>query len=311
MAKIFITGITGFLGSNIAGYLVNNGHVIAATYRTSSSRILCASFEDKITWILQDDKWGQRVVEFEPQIIIHSAWLGVAHDERNSWKIQLENVNFLKEILFIAQSVGTKKVISLGSQAEYGVFDGCINESHPLKPTEAYGCVKVICAELVKQFCDSNQIDWFWLRLFSFFGKGESDKWLIPTLVNKLLTTDHMDLTFGEQKYAYLYVEDLAVAINKIIMGNGQSGVYNISGKHLTSLKNLIENIRDQINPLFQLNFGQLEYRKNQPMHMQGDASKFVEEFGEFEVSDFNQFLSLTINHIKEQVIKRSRNEGI
>jgi nucleoside-diphosphate-sugar epimerase len=302
MAKIFITGITGFLGSNIAEYLIKEGHTIAATYRKTSSKKRCAGFENDIVWILQDDNdWCEKVINFKPEIIIHSAWLGVEHNERNLWEVQLTNIDFIKQILFIAKKVNAKKFISLGSQAEYGVFDGCITEHHPLNPTEAYGCVKVICTELVRQFCTSHNINWFWLRLFSFFGKGQSDEWLIPNLVNKLLTTDHMDFTPGEQKYAYLYVEDLARAINSIVNINGPSGVYNISGKHLISLKNLIKNIRDQINPSFVLNFSKLEYRPNQPMWMQGDVSKFTEQFGEFELSGFEESLMLTVSDIEKQ----------
>jgi len=311
MAKIFITGITGFLGSNIAGHLVSNGHEVAATYRVSSSKALCHNFEDKITWILQDESWEQQVVDFKPAVVIHSAWLGVGHVERNLWESQVANIEYIKQILFVAKAAGTKKFIGLGSQAEYGLFSGSINEDHPIKPTEAYGCVKVVCSELVKQYCEYHHIDWYWLRLFSFFGKGESDKWLIPTLVNKLITADHMDLTPGEQQYAYLYVEDLGAAINKLITGDGESGIYNISGKHLTSLRDLVEDIRDQINPGFQLNFGKLDYRENQPMHMQGDSSKFVREFGEFDHSDFNNALAITVDYIKQQYIKRTEHESI
>ncbi|NHA04794.1 NAD(P)-dependent oxidoreductase [Mucilaginibacter sp. HC2] len=311
MAKVFITGITGFLGSNIATYLVEQGHTLAATYRDGSSKHLCKDFEDRIIWILQDgNSWLKKAIDFEPEIVIHSAWIGVGHLERNVWEIQSANIVFTEQVLSVAQKAMAKKFISLGSQAEYGVFDGCITEEHALSPTEAYGCVKLVCAELVKQFCNHNKIDWFWLRLFSFFGKGESEKWLIPTLVNKLLTTDQMDLTPGEQKYAYLYVEDLGRAINQIININGTSGAYNISGKNLVSLRSLVEFIRDQINPLFLLNFSKLSYRENQPMHMQGNVSKFVNEFGEFEISDFKESLILTINHIKE-LVKNINNESI
>lgn len=302
MSKVFITGITGFLGSNIAAFLINQGHNIAATYRSSSSKVLCADFEDQVNWILQDDAdWTQRIIEFAPDIIIHGAWLGVGHEDRNVWESQLANIDFIKQILLIAKAAGTKKFIALGSQAEYGLFDGCVTEEQPLKPTEAYGAVKVICTELVKQFCQANSIDWFWLRLFSFFGEGESEKWLIPTLVNKLLTTNYMDLTSGEQKYAYLYVEDLGRAVNNVINIDGQSGVYNISGKRPISLKVLLTTIRDQINPSFKLNFGKLDYRENQPMYMQGDVAKFVKQFGEFEMSDFDEALTLTVNALKNK----------
>ena len=307
MAKIFITGTTGFLGSNIASFLLKSGHQVGATYRSSSSKVLCKGFENKITWFLQTtDNWQSEVIAFKPDIIVHSAWIGVGHANRTTWESQLANIDYVKTLLLIAKESNIQKFIGLGSQAEYGDFSGCVDEDYLASPKEAYGCVKVICNELVKQFCTNNAIDWFWLRVFSVFGKGESNKWLIPSLVHKLLTADHMDFTPGEQQYAYLYVEDLALAIDKVIAVKGKSGIYNISGKNLISVKSLITSIRDQINPLFKLNFGKLDYRENQSMQIQGDVTKFVKEFGEFEISNFTQSLALTIDYIKQQTINPS-----
>ena len=111
-----------------------------------------------------------------------------------------------------------------------------------------------------------------------------------------------MDFTAGEQKYAYLYVDDLAYAVNSIIINSGLSGFYNISGKNVLTLRQLIENVRDSINKLFRLNFGVLPYRANQPMHMQGDVSRFVNTFGEFEVSDFSKALADTLEYLKNDL---------
>jgi nucleoside-diphosphate-sugar epimerase len=300
MAKVFITGITGFLGSSIAGYLVKQGHSVSAIYRRQSSLKLCESYFDEVKWIIQtdDDSWIHHVIDMAPKVIIHAAWLGVEHHERDNWESQLNNINFLKTILTIAGKVKADKFIALGSQAEYGVYNGCINESQPLNAVEAYGCVKVICSELVKQYCNYHKINWYWLRLFSFFGENEADAWLIPSLVKKVLHNESMDLTPGEQKYTYLYVDDLGLAVNKIIAYNGLTGFYNISGKKLITIKSLIEGIRDKINSSFKLNFGKLSYRENQSMHMQGDSSKFINEFGEFEVSDFETSMDNTIKHL-------------
>lgn len=308
MSKIFLTGITGFLGSNIAEFLAENGHEIIAIHRSTSSRELCGAFGDKVKWINTDEiNWEETVINAKPEVIIHAAWLGVTHEERDSWESQLLNLDFLKTILFIAQKCGSKQFISLGSQAEYGAFEGKIDESQACKPYHAYGCVKKVCAELVKQFCTYHHIKWYWLRLFSFFGKGESERWLIPSLVKNIMTTDHMDFTAGEQKYSYLYVKDLAYAISLIIEKEGLSDIYNISGSSLLTLRNLIEKIRDNLSPGFQLNFGKLPYRQNQPMLMQGDSAKFIKEFGVFEVSDFDVSLNSTIESLKNNLKKQMK----
>ncbi|MBK0381135.1 NAD-dependent epimerase/dehydratase family protein [Mucilaginibacter segetis] len=312
MARIFLTGITGFLGSNIAQYLVSKGHEVIATYRPSSSRDLCLDFFDTVTWILQDenDLWVNHVVDLRPEIVIHSAWIGVSHGERNNWDCQYNNVEFLTTLLNITKCANATKFIGLGSQAEYGVYNDCIDENAPLNVSEAYGSIKIICSEIVKQFCNYHHINWYWLRLFSFFGKGESDKWLISALIKRMALDDHMDLTPGEQKYAYLYVNDLGLAINNIVVKNGKSGIYNISSKSTITIKYLIESIRDIVKPTFKLNFGILPYRSNQSMHIQGDSSKFINEFGDFELSDFNDSLLETVEYLKGK-FNTQKNESI
>jgi nucleoside-diphosphate-sugar epimerase len=237
MVKVFITGGTGFLGSNIAYVLTNSGHSVMAVYRNSSSIKISWWQINNVNWILQDQDWESKVIAFEPDVIIHAAWLGVDHVERNTWQSQFANIEYLSNLLIIAQKANVRKFIGLGSQAEYGNFDGCVTEDEALNPTTPYGCVKIVCSELIRHFCNTNEIEWFWLRLFSFFGKGESANWLIPSLISKLLTVDEMDFTPGEQRYAYLYAEDLGRAVNTIIKKDGRSGIYNISAKNPLKIK--------------------------------------------------------------------------
>ena len=161
MSRIFITGITGFLGSKIAGYLIGEGHELYAIYREKSSRERSLLYIDKVNWIVQDErnKWIGQVIDIKPDVIIHAAWLGVNHIERNNWEQQFLNISFLHQILLIAHKADSSKFIGLGSQAEYGVYNGCIDENYPLNPVEAYGQVKIICSEITRQFCKHHKID--------------------------------------------------------------------------------------------------------------------------------------------------------
>ena len=55
MQKIFVTGGTGFVGSYLLRYLVQQGHEhIKAVKRTNSSMALVESVKDKIEWVEGD-----------------------------------------------------------------------------------------------------------------------------------------------------------------------------------------------------------------------------------------------------------------
>jgi UDP-glucose 4-epimerase len=290
---ILITGITGFLGSHIAENLVSNGIQVIGLKRKDSDVWRCEEFKDEITWVDIDEKgfFKEELEKYSCDTIIHGAWIGVESDLRDNWNEQSKNIPFLVSLLDIAKAVGVKKFVFLGSQAEYGNIDGRISEDHKTNALNAYGSIKLACLEIVKTFCETNTINWIWLRLFSLFGEKENQNWLIPSLIASMLTTEQMDFTPGEQKYAYLYVKDYALIMKKIITMPVESGVYNISSNQSRTIKSLVEDIRDYINPEFILNFGALNYRNNQSMHMEGDILKLCSQIGEVEFTDFSEAL--------------------
>ena len=298
--KILITGISGFLGSQIAKQLILQGHEIFATKRPSSVLWRCQDFLNEITWIrLEEPNWQTKIIEFQPQIIIHTAWSGVSASDRDDWDIQLSNIEFTLKLLQIAKQCKSKKFIGFGSQAEYGNFSGIVDENYPLNPNSAYGSSKIANSQIIKDFCSINKINWCWFRLFSFFGELESNIWFIPTLIHKISSVQKMDMTPGEQKYAYMYVGDLARILGKLVVTDITPGIYNISSSKAISLLELTNKILEIINPTeSKIKFGSIPYRANQSMHIQGSNLKLETEIGEkIEEIDFIDALNKVINY--------------
>lgn len=299
MRRILITGITGFLGSHIAEYLINNQVEVIGLKRVNSNIWRCRSFESKVSWvnIHDDDSYREKLSGMKFDTIIHCAWMGVEAVDRDNWNQQVKNIDFLVSLFDVAKAVGVKKIIFLGSQAEYGNINCKVDEGKPPRALNAYGGIKLGSMAILKAFCELNDISWIWLRLFSIFGERENSSWLIPSLVRNMLNTEKMDLTAGEQIYAYLYVKDFAAIVKKIVDHPVESGVYNISSNECRTIRSLIENVRDIVKPNFELNFGALSYRPNQSMHMEGDISKIFSQIGEVQFTNFNVALRNTLTY--------------
>lgn len=295
---ILITGITGFLGSHITENLINNFNVIGLK-REKSNIWRCLEFKDKVTWIDIDEEkdYIKKLTGYSIDTIIHGAWIGIESYERDDWSLQIKNIQFLSELLQVAKETAVKKFIFLGSQAEYGNINGIVSEDQVCEAFNAYGSVKLACLEILKTFAINNNINWIWLRLFSFFGEKENENWLFPSLIKKIKTECEMDLTLGEQKYAYLYVKDFALIMDKLVTINIKSGIYNISSNSVRSIRSLVEEIKGKIKPSFQLNFGALKYRDNQSMHIQGSINKLNDQIGKVEFTDFSIAIENTINY--------------
>jgi nucleoside-diphosphate-sugar epimerase len=302
--RIFLTGITGFLGSRIGQKLVESGFIIAGAIRSSSNISGCNSYSQSINWIYVDKSgWQEELINFNPEYIIHCSWEGVGARQRDDWSVQLSNLNFLSNLLVVVRNCDVVRFIALGSQAEYGNFNGEIDESSIPRPETAYGSVKIICQQLIHSFSEKNNINWLWLRLFSFFGEGESSEWFIPSITQKLLNGEVVEMTKGEQVYSYMYVEDLADLVVKIIKTECESGIYNICSKNAISLRELVSTILGYLNiPIERVKFGAIPYRVNQPMYIIGSTKKIKGYLGEILETNFEENLKRIIEFHKGNI---------
>lgn len=295
--KAFVTGASGFVGSYLVKVLIDEGHEVLCLKRPSSNLSKLDDYVSKVRWVDNTDNWKESLVAFQPDIIYHLAWDGVTAKERSVWQKQIGNIIFQQELLDATLAAGSKKYVGIGSQAEYGNFKNKIDESYPVCPMSAYAAAKVAALDIVRAFCEINQIEWYWFRLFPLFGPHESDQWLIPSLIKNIFTQESMDFTPGEQKLPYLYVGECAKAIKAAITADGHSGVYNICSDNPLALKELVARIRDKVRPDFKLNFGAFPYRYGQSMYMEGDTTALRRNVYNIVTSDFEQRLSETIDY--------------
>lgn len=304
--KILLTGATGFIGSNIAKALLNQNYEVYATHRNSSSFEKCITFKDKINWINTDNSdWKAYIKSINLDQFIHAAWGGIEASDRNNWDIQISNFWFSKELFDLMKECGVKKVIGLGSQAEYGINYYPINEKSVSLPNDAYGSVKTLTANYMRNLFESSEHDWYWIRIFSVFGEGENDNWLIPTVISKLLKNELIPLTSCEQQYNFLYVKDFSNLLLSIInCDENKSGIYNICSNESISLKSLILQIANLMNVSQSLLlFGDIPYREGQNMNIMGDNSKFTNNFlvNEIDNIGLNKGLKKTIEYHKKK----------
>lgn len=276
--KILLTGATGFIGSNIAKKLLENGYDIYATYRNTSSFEKCIQFKDRINWINTETfDWKEQIKAIKPGQLIHVAWGGIEAGNRNNWELQIRNFWLSKEYFDLAKEGGIKKIIALGSQAEYGAYTFLVNEKTLPMPNDAYGAIKTLTTNYLRNLFESSDTEWYWLRIFSVFGEGENSSWLMPTVISKLLKNEPIFLTSCEQQYNYLYIQDFLGQLLSVVQCNeNKSGIYNLCNSKSIVLRDLLLRIANLMNVSKSLlRFGSLPQRTGQNMLIAGDNSKF------------------------------------
>lgn len=294
---IFVTGASGFIGSYLVKELINCGHQILCLKRITSNLYRIEDCGGKINWVNTKDNWMDKFRDFNPEIVFNLAWDGVSSADRVIWNKQIGNVQFQQTLLDLSLECKVRKFIGVGSQSEYGDFEGTIDENYPTAPKTAYAATKLACLDILRSFCDINNMEWYWFRVFPQFGPMESGTWLIPSLIKSMCTQDHMDLTPGEQQLPYLYVGECAKAIASPINAGDKSGIYNICADNPLPLKTIVSTIRDKVNPSFQLNFGAMPYRFGQSMYMCGNTKKLSDNLYHINTSSFGERMDETIQY--------------
>lgn len=297
--RLFITGATGFLGYNIVLHAVSLRHDILCLRRSTSHSLFDKETEKVIRWVnIDNPNWKQVVTDYSPDVLIHCAWGGVRGSNRDEEEVQNDNI-LLSQALYEAYPY--KQVIAMGSQAEYGFYEGPINENHATRPLTAYGKAKLKSCAMLQKYCQEKGIEWQWIRIFTIFGERQTGG-LIRMFSEKCLNNETcFDTTKGEQIYSYLYSHDFAEAICNMIGAKGKSGIYNMSQPAtMKSNKEVIEAIKMITRSKVKVNFGALPYSDNQVMYMHGDVSKYEAAFGHIKSTDFETALKNTINSFKQ-----------
>lgn len=296
--RIFVTGATGFLGFHFVNVAVSMGHQILCLRRNASISLFDPIVENKIKWINIEESNLKEIVDyFQPDVLFHAAWGGIRGSDRNCQEIQNESLVISQQMF---ELYPYKQIVAIGSQAEYGFYHGPITEEHTLHPSMEYAYAKISCCNNLKKHCESKDIEWQWIRIFTVFGEKQTGG-LIKLAIDKCRSGDKVfDTTEGDQQYSYLYAFDFARALCKLLGVKGKSGIYNLSQPlEVHSNRYVLECIKEKLHSDIQFNFGAIPYIDGQVMLMDGVVEKFIKAFGSIPHTDFDLALNNTIQSSK------------
>ncbi|UCE27682.1 MAG: GDP-mannose 4,6-dehydratase [Candidatus Coatesbacteria bacterium] len=179
--RVLITGITGFAGSHLADYLLDNvGDVeVFGTTRWRSPTANIDHIRDRIEFVETDLRDASSVEElvrnFKPERVFH---LAAQSYVVTSWKAPTEtittNIIGTVNIFEAVRRAGiTPKILVACSSEEYGYVEPDevpITEDNPMRPLSPYGVSKVGQDLLAYQYFKSFGLDVVRTRAFNHTG---------------------------------------------------------------------------------------------------------------------------------------------
>lgn len=184
--KILVSGSSGFIGKNLCEKIFNN-EIMGVCNEVSTKQF---SFKEISYQNFLSFK------ELQCDVFIHTAAKTIPEN-----KVDLIEYNskILRE--FLKRISNTKLIINLSSMA---VFDNSsektiYNESKP-STSSNYGKSKLICEEIIKDYCKINRVNLLNLRLSGIIGKDSKNNFL-SNLNNKFLNKNFPIIAFNKNNF--------------------------------------------------------------------------------------------------------------
>lgn len=243
MSRILITGGAGFIGSNLAEFLLQKGYEVTILDNFSTGKLEnIFRIQNKIELLeldIRDIEALRKNVKNIDYIFHLAAFVSVPKSMENKKETFEINVNGTQNILKIAKEIGAKKVIVPSSAAVYGDDpESPKTENSRLVPKSPYAQSKIDCEKLVKEF--SNKLETVALRLFNVYGpKQNLDSQyaaVIPIFIQKALNNEDL-IIYGDGKQTrdFIYIQDICEAFLLTLKNKLNGEIINIaSGKEIS-----------------------------------------------------------------------------
>lgn len=239
--RIFITGGSGFIGKFVVDKFKGNELLLLAHDKKISNR------NGKVNFILGNleniSAWKTKVKRFKPEMTIHIAWEGIPD---YGIKTSLKNLYFGLELYKFLAEINCKTILTTGSCWEYGGQNGKLSEEVLVKPFNAFTSAKNSLNFLGQEIAKDANMNFIWTRLFYIYGPGQKEQSLIPYLIKCAKNNITPEIKNPNAENDFVYVEDVADAICKILFKSDKSSVYNIGSGKLTSVQEIISIIFDE-----------------------------------------------------------------
>ena len=222
MAKYLVTGGAGFIGCNLARYILDKGHdvVVLDNFATGKRENLTEIAEkiDLIEGDIRDRDIVDRAID-GCAAIFHEAALGSVprsmEDPATSHDV---NVNGTVTILDAARAAGVKRVVFAASSSAYGERpESPKHEGMAPLPISPYAANKVSCEAYMQAYAAGYGMETVCLRYFNVFGPHQDPEGayaaVIPAFVSRLLA-GQAPVVYGdgEQSRDFCYIENVCNA---------------------------------------------------------------------------------------------------
>ena len=209
--SVLITGISGYIGSNLARFFLNQGWQVSGIIRTTSNLHLLNDVKDKITLTIYDGKvepLTKFMHDFQPSLVIHLATLFIVeHQPRDISNLINSNILFPTHLLEAMTKNNVTKLINTSTSWQH-----YNNEIY--NPAYLYAATKEAFEKIAAFYIEAHNLNCITLELFDTYGPSDPRKKLINLFKQYAKSQKTLQMSPGEQEIDLVYINDIIDAYN-------------------------------------------------------------------------------------------------
>jgi len=248
--NILITGGAGYIGSELIGHLLADGHKVVCVDNLmyDCTSLLRYTIDEKFTFIKQDVRnlnFMSKLVAKADVIIPLAALVGFPLCKRDPRGA--EEINFEANRWIARNKSDNQRIIYPCTNSGYGTNEGVCTEESPLKPVSLYGITKVKAEEVYRQV--DNHVTFRFATVFGPSSRMRTDL-LVNNFVLKALREKVLVLYECEFMRNYLHIQDACRAFRFVINNwdECKNETYNVGHDEINMNKlQLAQRIQKQI----------------------------------------------------------------
>lgn len=269
MARILVTGGSGFIGSNVVKTLAARGdHVVAFDITRTRGLEAVLAATDNVTFIQGEiTEWPQVMSIMQahkPNAVVHCAALvGVTNSLASPIGTFRVNVDGSLNVFEAMRLSGVKRVVNLSSEETYGAFEtDLIDETHPNRPVAPYGISKYAVERLACDYVASYGLEIIHVRTCWVYGPGLPRPRVPKILVDAAVAGRPLHIpSGGDFRVDHVYIDDCVTGILKALdKPTHRHDIYHIATGQAPSLREIVGFIKE-IVPDADLAIGPGPYR--------------------------------------------------
>ena len=269
MKSVLITGVAGFIGSNLAESLVAQGWKIVGldnfdpyySFDIKQRNLWTLSQSSRFQFVeadIRDFAGLCRQVSGQFDAIVHlAAKAGVRPSLADPQGYQQTNVQGTQNMLDLAKRLGVKQFVFASSSSVYGVNPNVPwhEDDHVLKPISPYASTKVSGELLGHVYSHLYGIRFIALRFFTVYGPRQRPDLAISKFSRLILSGEPLPFYGdGSTRRDYTYIEDIVGGIRAAMEYDGSMyEAINLGNNHTISLMELVHNLEDLLRMKAQL----------------------------------------------------------